>query len=225
MLRFDAREAQLQFDDPINIQYTSGTTGLAQRRDAVAPQHPQQRLLRRRGACATPTHDRICVPVPFYHCFGCVLGNLAALTHGAAIVAAGRVVRSGGDAARDRQPSAARRSTACRRCSSPQLEHPAFDEFGLDSLRTGIMAGAPCPIEVMRQVIDRMHVPEVTICYGMTETSPVSFQSAVDDPIETRVVDGRPRSSARRVQDRRSGDRRHRARAARRASSARAATR
>jgi fatty-acyl-CoA synthase len=130
--------------------------------------------------------DRIAVPVPFYHCFGCVMANLAAVTHGSAIVVP----------ALSFEPEATLRAIDAERCTSvygvptmfiAMLEHPSFAAVRLDSLRTGIMAGAPCPVEVMRQVIDRMHVPEVTICYGMTETSPVSFQSAVDDGIDLRV--------------------------------------
>ena len=126
------------------------------------------------------------MPVPFYHCFGCVMGNLAAVTHGAAIVIPAETF----------DPEATLRAIETERCTSiygvptmfiAQLDHPAFGSVRLDSLRTGIMAGAPCPIEVMRQVIERMHMPEVTICYGMTETSPVSFQSAIDDSITLRV--------------------------------------
>ncbi len=130
--------------------------------------------------------DRICLPVPFYHCFGCVLGSLAALTHGSALVFPSESfdaeVLPAGDPG--------------RKCTSlygvptmfiAQLDHPAFSTYRLDSLRTGIMAGAPCPVEVMRQVIEKMHIREVTIAYGMTETSPVSFQSCIDDPIEARV--------------------------------------
>jgi fatty-acyl-CoA synthase len=128
----------------------------------------------------------VCVPVPFYHCFGCVMGNLAALTHASAVVLPGESFDA----------EACLRAVQVEGCTSlygvptmfiAQLEHPSFGQYRLDSLRTGIMAGAPCPIEIMRQVLDRMHMPEVTICYGMTETSPVSFQSAVDDDLETRV--------------------------------------
>jgi fatty-acyl-CoA synthase len=124
--------------------------------------------------------------VPFYHCFGCVLGNVAALTHGAAIV----LPAEGFDA------EATLNAIEAHGCTSiygvptmfiAQLNAPDFDRYRLASLRTGIMAGAPCPIDVMRQVMERMHVPEVTICYGMTETSPVSFQSAIDDPVGVRV--------------------------------------
>ena len=180
-----AREALLQFDDPVNIQYTSGTTGYP--KGATLSHHN----ILNNGFFVGETlrythHDRICVPVPFYHCFGCVMGNLAALTHGAAVIVPAEAF----------DPEATLRAIEAHRCTSiygvptmfiAQLEHAAFTGCRLDSLRTGIMAGAPCPVEVMRQVVERMHVPEVTICYGMTETSPVSFQSTVDDPIEIRV--------------------------------------
>ena len=180
-----AREAQLQFDDPANIQYTSGTTGSP--KGATLSHHNILNNGFFVGEALEYTHeDRICVPVPFYHCFGCVMGNLAAVTHGAAIVIPAETF----------DPEATLRAIETERCTSiygvptmfiAQLDHPAFGSVRLDSLRTGIMAGAPCPIEVMRHVIERMHVPEVTICYGMTETSPVSFQSAVDDSITLRV--------------------------------------
>jgi fatty-acyl-CoA synthase len=126
------------------------------------------------------------MPVPFYHCFGCVLGSLAALTHGSALVLP----------AESFDAEACLRAAQEERCTSmygvptmfiAQLDHPGCSSDRLESLRTGIMAGSPCPVEVMRQVIDRMHMPEVTIAYGMTETSPVSFQSVVDDPLEARV--------------------------------------
>jgi fatty-acyl-CoA synthase len=179
------REASIQFDDPVDIQYTSGTTG-----------HPKGATLSHHNILNNgffvgellryTENDRICLPVPFYHCFGCVLGSLAALTHGTAVVL----------------PSESFDAEAClrtvhqERCTSlygvptmfiAQLDHPAFSNYQLDSLRTGIMAGAPCPVEVMRQVVGRMHMPDVTICYGMTETSPVSFQSSLQDSIEARV--------------------------------------
>ena len=180
------REAQLQFDDPANIQYTSGTTGAP--KGATLSHHN----ILNNGffvgeALRYTAADRICVPVPFYHCFGCVMGNLAAVTHGSAIVVP----------AVSFEPDATLRAMADERCTSiygvptmfiAMLDHPAFDGVQLRSLRTGIMAGAPCPVEVMRQVIDRMHVSEVTICYGMTETSPVSFQSAVDDELDVRIA-------------------------------------
>src|SRR5262245_60686243 len=179
------REAQLQFDDPANIQYTSGTTGSP--KGATLSHHN----ILNNGffvgeALRYAAADRVCVPVPFYHCFGCVMGNLAAVTHGSAVVVP----------AVSFEPEATLRAIEAERCTSiygvptmfiAMLDHPAFATARLESLRTGIMAGAPCPIEVMRQVIDRMHVPGVTICYGMTETSPVSFQSAVDDELEVRI--------------------------------------
>jgi len=184
--RLRERESALQFDDSINIQYTSGTTGAP--KGATLSHHSilnngffvGERL-------RYTTNDRICLPVPFYHCFGCVLGSLAALTHGSAIVLP----------AESFDAEACLRAVQEERCTSlygvptmfiAQLEHPAFSRYRIDSLRTGIMAGAPCPIDVMRQVTERMHMPEVTICYGMTETSPVSFQSSVDDPLEARVA-------------------------------------
>jgi fatty-acyl-CoA synthase len=180
-----AREAQLQFDDPVNIQYTSGTTGAP--KGATLSHHNILNNGFFVGEALEYTHeDRICVPVPFYHCFGCVMANLAAVTHGAAVVLPAEAFDA----------EATLRAIDSHRCTSvygvptmfiAQLDHPAFGSFDLDSLRTGIMAGAPCPIEVMRSVIERMHVPEVTICYGMTETSPVSFQSAVDDLVELRM--------------------------------------
>jgi fatty-acyl-CoA synthase len=179
------REAELQFDDPINIQYTSGTTGSP--KGATLSHHNilnngffVGELLR-----YTPG-DRVCVPVPFYHCFGCVMGNLGSLTHGSTVVVPAPAF----------DPEATLRAVQEERCTSlygvptmfiAQLGHASFGSYRLDSLRTGIMAGAPCPIEVMRQVMQKMHVPEVTICYGMTETSPVSFQSGVEDPVEHRV--------------------------------------
>ena len=180
-----AREALVQFDDPVNIQYTSGTTGRP--KGATLSHHNilNNGFLVGQTLRYTPD-DRICVPVPFYHCFGCVMGNLAALTHGAAVI----VPAESFDAEATLQAVDAHRCTSMYGVPTmfiAQLEHPSFSTFRLDTLRTGIMAGAPCPMEVMRQVIDRMHVADVTICYGMTETSPVSFQSAVDDPIETRV--------------------------------------
>jgi fatty-acyl-CoA synthase len=180
-----AREARLQFDDPVNIQYTSGTTGAP--KGATLSHHNILNNGFFVGEALGYTHeDRICVPVPFYHCFGCVMANLAAVTHGAAVVLPSEAFDA----------EATLRAIDSHRCTSvygvptmfiAQLDHRAFGSFHLDSLRTGIMAGAPCPIEVMRSVIDRMQVREVTICYGMTETSPVSFQSAVDDAVELRV--------------------------------------
>ena len=183
--RLRERESSLQFDDPVNIQYTSGTTGLP--KGATLSHHNilNNGFFVGERLRYTPD-DRICLPVPFYHCFGCVLGNLAALTHGSAIILP----------AESFDAEACLRAVEAERCTSlygvptmfiAELEHPAFATYRLDSLRTGIMAGSSCPIEVMRQVIDRMHMTDVTICYGMTETSPVSFQSNIDDPLEARV--------------------------------------
>jgi fatty-acyl-CoA synthase len=181
----EAREMTLQFDDPVNIQYTSGTTGSP--KGATLSHHNILNNGYFVGEMLRYTdRDRICLPVPFYHCFGCVLGNMAAVTHGSAVVLTGESF----------DPEATLRVIEAERCTSiygvptmfiAQLDHPCFGDVQLGTLRTGIMAGAPCPIDVMRQVIGRMHVPQVTICYGMTETSPVSFQSEADDPIELRV--------------------------------------
>lgn len=179
------REPELRFDDAVNIQYTSGTTGSP--KGATLSHHNILNNGFFVGEVLRYTsRDRICVAVPFYHCFGCVMGNLAALTHGSTVV----IPEATFDAA------STLRAIEQERCTSiygvptmfiAQLEHPVFDGRDLSSLRAGIMAGAPCPIAVMRQVIDRMHVHGITICYGMTETSPVSFQSGLDDPIERRV--------------------------------------
>ncbi len=180
------REAQLDFDDPINIQYTSGTTG--QPKGATLSHHNilnNGYFVGRRERLGPK--DRICVPVPFYHCFGMVMGNLAALVHGACVVIP--------DEAFDAE--AVLTAVQEERCTAlygvptmfiAELDHPGFASFDLSSLRTGIMAGAPCPIEVMKQVVERMHMTQVTICYGMTETSPVSFQSLPDDDLGRRVT-------------------------------------
>src|SRR5688572_15179857 len=179
------REEGLQFDDAVNIQYTSGTTGYP--KGATLSHHNILNNGYFVGEVLRYTErDRICLPVPFYHCFGCVLGNMAAVTHGSAVVIPGESF----------DPEATLQAIQDHGCTSiygvptmfiAQLDHPHFGGFQLETLRTGIMAGAPCPIDVMRQVIGRMHVPQVTICYGMTETSPVSFQSETNDPIELRV--------------------------------------
>ena len=175
----------LQFDDPINIQFTSGTTGSP--KGATLTHHN----ILNNGffigrTMALSEADRICIPVPLYHCFGMVLGNLACMTHGAAMVYPSDAF----------EPLATLETVAAERCTGlygvptmfiAQLEHARFAEFDLASLRTGIMAGSPCPVEVMKQVIDRMHMDQVTIAYGMTETSPVSTQTSVDDPLDRRV--------------------------------------
>ncbi|OBK18485.1 AMP-binding protein [Mycobacterium asiaticum] len=171
--------------DPINIQYTSGTTGLPK---GVTLSH---RNILNNGylvgeLLSYDEQDRICIPVPFYHCFGMVLGNLAATSHGSCIV----VPAPGFD------PAATLRAVQAERCTSlygvptmfiAELSLPDFEGYRLESLRTGIMAGAVCPVEVMRKVIERMHMPEVSICYGMTETAPVSAQTRSDDSFERRV--------------------------------------
>jgi fatty-acyl-CoA synthase len=180
-----ARGAGLAPEDAINIQYTSGTTGF-----------PKGATLTHRNilnngyfvgeGCRYTEEDRICIPVPFYHCFGMVMGNLGATTHGAAMVIPAPAF----------DPEATLRACAEERCTSlygvptmfiAQLDHPRFGDFDLSSLRTGIMAGSPCPVEVMKRVMDLMHMSEVGICYGMTETSPVSTQTAYDDPVQKRV--------------------------------------
>ena len=175
----------LQFDDPINVQFTSGTTGAP--KGATLTHHNILNNGYFIGEAMRLTEaDRLCIPVPLYHCFGMVLGNLACTTHGAAMVYPG----PGFD------PLAVLQTVAGERCTGlhgvptmfiAELEHPEFDRFDLSSLRTGIMAGSPCPIEVMRRAVERMHLREITICYGMTETSPVSFQSSASDPLERRV--------------------------------------
>jgi fatty-acyl-CoA synthase len=177
--------ATLDPDQPYNIQFTSGTTGLPKGATLTHFNIVNNGLFvgeRLRLSDA----DRLCIPVPLYHCFGMVLGVLAAITHGAASVLPGE----GFD------PLAVLAAVASERCTVlhgvptmfiAELEHPRFGDFDLGSLRSGIMAGSPCPIAVMRRVVGEMHMPEVTICYGMTETSPVSFQSQCDDPLERRV--------------------------------------
>jgi fatty-acyl-CoA synthase len=175
----------LQFDDPVNIQFTSGTTGSPK---GVTLTHHN---ILNNGyfvgrAMRLKESDRICIPVPLYHCFGMVMGNLASVTSGATMVYPGE----GFD------PLVTLQTIEQEKCTTlygvptmfiAELDHPDFAKFDLSSLRTGIMAGAPCPIEVMRRVNESMNMREVTIAYGMTETSPVSFQSATDDPLERRV--------------------------------------
>jgi len=181
-----AAEAALQFDEPINVQYTSGTTGFP--KGATLSHHN----ILNNGffigeALRYGTRDRVCIPVPFYHCFGMVLGNLACTTHGACIVVPGEAF----------DPLAVLEAVQTERCTSlygvptmfiAELDHPRFSEYDPSSLRTGIMAGSPCPVEIMKRVQSQMGMREVTICYGMTETSPVSTQSALDDPLDKRVA-------------------------------------
>ncbi|HSC05962.1 MAG TPA: AMP-binding protein, partial [Steroidobacteraceae bacterium] len=180
-----ARARELDPDQLYNIQFTSGTTGLP--KGATLTHFNLVNNGYFVGECMRLTpDDRLCIPVPLYHCFGMVLGVLAAMTHGAASVFPGEAF----------DPLAVLDAVMRERCTAlhgvptmfiAELGHERFKEFDLGSLRTGIMAGAPCPIAVMRRVLEEMHMPEVTICYGMTETSPVSFQTLTDDPVEKRV--------------------------------------
>jgi len=179
------RETALQFDDAINIQYTSGTTGFP--KGATLSHHN----ILNNGFFIGETlgygpDDRVCIPVPFYHCFGMVLGNLACTTHGSAMIIPGEAFEA----------VAVLETVQAERCTSlygvptmfiAELDHPERERFDLSTLRTGIMAGSPCPVEVMRRVQSQMNMHEVTICYGMTETSPVSTQTALDDPLDKRV--------------------------------------
>jgi fatty-acyl-CoA synthase len=181
----ERRSQPLTPDDPINIQYTSGTTGSPKGATLSHRNILNNGYLVGEG-CGYSEEDRVCIPVPFYHCFGMVMGNLGAVTHGACMVVPQASF----------EPEATLAAVAEERCTSlygvptmfiAQLDHPDFASFDLTSLRTGIMAGSPCPVEVMKRVIEDMHMGEVTICYGMTETSPVSTQTAAGDPIEKRV--------------------------------------
>ena len=183
--RLAAIAATLKATDPINIQFTSGTTGF-----------PKGATLTHRNilnngffigeAMKLTSADRLCIPVPLYHCFGMVLGNLACLTHGAAIVYPNDGF----------EPLSVLQAVQDEKCTGlhgvptmfiAELDHPRFAEFDLSTLRTGIMAGSPCPTEVMKRVVEQMNLSQITIAYGMTETSPVSCQSSVDTPLEKRV--------------------------------------
>jgi fatty-acyl-CoA synthase len=184
--RLAERQADQEFDDPINIQYTSGTTGNP--KGATLSHHNILNngyfVARLQGFTES---DRLCIPVPLYHCFGMVMGNLGCMTHGATMIYPSEAF----------EPEAVLRTIQEERCTAlygvptmfiAELAEPDFATYDLTSLRTGVMAGSPCPVEVMRQVIDKMHMSEVQICYGMTETSPVSFQTRADDTIERRVA-------------------------------------
>ncbi len=181
-----ARAALLEFDDPINIQYTSGTTGTP--KGALLSQHNivNNGVLIGQGMRFT-SQDKLCIPVPFYHCFGMVLGIMVCVAHGAAMVIPAHYF----DALATLQAIAEERCTAVHGVPTmfiAELEHPRFREFDLSSLRTGIMAGSPCPINVMRRVVEEMHCSELTIVYGLTETSPGITQTTPDDPLELRVT-------------------------------------
>jgi fatty-acyl-CoA synthase len=181
----DRRRSGLRADDPINIQYTSGTTGFPK---GATLSH---RNILNNGRFVTSlqgftAEDRLCIPVPFYHCFGMVMGNLGCTSHGATMVIPGDSF----------DPAAVLEAVEAERCTAlygvptmfiAELALDDFDRYDLSSLRTGVMAGSPCPVEVMKQCIERMHLDEITICYGMTETSPVSTQTLPDDSLHHRT--------------------------------------
>ncbi|KWC91496.1 AMP-binding protein, partial [Burkholderia cepacia] len=182
----DAIGATLSAHDPINIQFTSGTTGSPKGATLT-----HRNVVNNGRSIATAMRfteqDTLCIPVPLYHCFGMVLAVLACVSKGAAMVFPGEAF----------DPVATLAAVAEERCTAlhgvptmfiAELDHPAFAQFDLSTLRTGIMAGSPCPIETMKRVVSQMHLPEITIAYGMTETSPVSFQSSTDDPLEKRTT-------------------------------------
>jgi fatty-acyl-CoA synthase len=184
--QLEERRAGLAPDDPINIQYTSGTTGFPKGATLT------HRNILNNGYFTTELQgfqpgDRLCIPVPFYHCFGMVMGNLGCTTHGATMVIP----------ADSFEPTHVLETVAAERCTAlygvptmfiAELAHPEFEHFDLSSLRTGVMAGSPCPVEVMKACVDRMHMADVTICYGMTETSPVSTQTLPDDSLHHRTA-------------------------------------
>lgn len=184
-LTLDEIAAAAQPDDPINIQFTSGTTGMPKGATLTHFNVINNGYFVGK-AMRFSENDRLCIPVPLYHCFGMVMGVLSCVTHGATMVFPAEAF----------EPKAVLEAIAAERCTAlhgvptmfiAELDHPDFPSYDLSSLRTGIMAGAPCPIEVMKRVLTAMHMDEITIAYGMTETSPVSFQSSTDDPIDKRV--------------------------------------
>ena len=179
------RQREQEFDDPINIQYTSGTTGFP--KGATLSHHNILNNGYFVARLQNFTHeDRLCIPVPLYHCFGMVMGNLGCVTHGATMIYPSEGF----------EPLAVLETVQEEKCTAlygvptmfiAELDHPDFSRFDLTSLRTGVMAGSPCPSEVMKKVISLMHMREVEICYGMTETSPVSTQTRIDAPLDKRV--------------------------------------
>ncbi len=181
----EARALRMQPDDPINIQFTSGTTGFPKGATLTHFNVLNNGYFTAKGMNFTE-NDKLCIPVPLYHCFGMVISVIGCVTHGSTMVLPGEAF----------EPQSVLAAIAEERCTAvhgvptmfiAQLEHPDFGSYDLSSLRTGIMAGSPCPMEVMRRVIDEMNMKEVTIAYGMTETSPASFQSSPEDPLEKRV--------------------------------------
>jgi fatty-acyl-CoA synthase len=183
--RLAQRLAATQFDEAINIQYTSGTTGFPKGATLTHHNILNNGFFIGEG-CRYDASDRVALPVPFYHCFGMVLGNLAIVTHGATIVIPNYSF----------DPALTMEAVVRERCTSlygvptmfiAELGLPNFKDYDCGSLRTGIMAGSPCPVEIMKRVQTEMHMPQVTICYGMTETSPVSTQTSVDDPLDKRT--------------------------------------
>jgi fatty-acyl-CoA synthase len=183
--RLDQIGVKLQPDDAINIQFTSGTTGLPKGATLSHYNILNNGYFVGRGIGLTE-RDRICIPVPLYHCFGMVMGNLAAIAHGAAMIYPAESF----DPAKTLESVDRERATALYGVPTmfiAEMETHEFERYDLSSLRTGIMAGSPCPVEIMKRVIGKMNLTEITNCYGMTETSPVSFQSAIDDSFERRV--------------------------------------
>ncbi|WP_018314435.1 AMP-binding protein [Cupriavidus sp. UYPR2.512] len=182
----DAITAQLDRHDPINVQFTSGTTG-APKGATLTHRNIVNNARFIAMAMRFSEQDKLCIPVPFYHCFGMVLAVLACVSSGAAMVFPGQAF----------EPEATLQAVSEERCTAlhgvptmfiAQLDHPNFSQYDFSSLRTGIMAGSPCPIETMKRVVSQMHMSEVTIAYGMTETSPVSFQSSTTDPLDKRTT-------------------------------------